>query len=260
MDDISCMGTRRCLAWRWCRAAWAVRAALDPGDGFGCAELEGLFQDYNLRLDQTGTRKALALLALASAAVAVLKLSSTPTVAAAAFSSSVPCAAFLLLWALVKTRRRLHRSQLRCVVTFAPLLGFAFALSCCPFPWQGEARVRVWQGAWQGALVSFVTLALLPAHSRPVLLGGIAMAVAYLVVIAWTAASVSVIAWPKLLVNAVLLVSACACGGAVRIFTERVQRSTFRRTWESVRQRLLLDDENEKQAGLMNTAPAHCTP
>ncbi|XP_061410799.1 adenylate cyclase type 1-like isoform X3 [Lethenteron reissneri] len=258
MDDISCMGTRRCLVWRWCRATQAVRAALDPGDGFGCAELEGLFQDYNLRLDQTGTRKALALLALATAAVAILELSSTPTVAAAAFSSSVLGAAFLLLWALVKTRRQLHRSQLRCVVTFALLLGFAFTLSCCPFPRQGEARVRAWQGAWQGALVSFVTLTLLPAHSRLVLLGGIAMAVVYLVVIAWTAASLSVIAWPKLLVNAVLLVSVCACGGAVRIFTERVQRSTFRRTWESVRQRLLLDDENEKQERLLvSLLPRH---
>lgn len=159
---------------------------------FACAELEALFQQYNLRLEQTATLKALLVLILAASALALAELlSGGASLTVSKGSHAVHCVVFASLF-IVANVRELQATQLQQIARLALLFSFTFALLCCPLPLtlelvpsqEGFASPAPDQGIWQLMLVTFVAYSLLPVRVLFALLFGIALALAHLTVTA----------------------------------------------------------------------------
>ena len=160
---------------------------------FACAELEALFQQYNLRLEQTATLKALLVLILAASALALAELlSGGASLTVSKGSHAVHCVVFASLF-IVANVRELQATQLQQIARLALLFSFTFALLCCPLPLtlelvpsqggqEGLATPAPDQGIWQLMLVTFIAYSLLPVRVLFALLFGIALALAHLTV------------------------------------------------------------------------------
>ncbi|XP_052441706.1 adenylate cyclase type 1-like [Carassius gibelio] len=225
---------------------------------FDCKELETLFQKYNLKLEQTATLKALAILILAAFALALVELLS----AGSRFTMSkgshpVHCVIFTSLF-IVTNVKYLQVTQLQQIARLALLFSFTFALLCCPFPLvlgygsqgaQGPdaSSATPEQGVWQLMLVTFVAYSLLPVRTLFAVLFGILVAASHFIVTATSVTARRSRVWTPLVANAVLLVGVNLSGVFVRVLTERAQRKAFLQARNCIQQRLQLEDENEKQ-------------
>lgn len=166
---------------------------------FDCKELETLFQKYNLKLEQTATLKALAILILAASALALVELLSAGSrFTVSKGSHPVHCVIFTSLF-IVTNVKYLQVTQLQQIARLALLFSFTFALLCCPFPLalghgtQGAhgpdaPSTTPEQGVWQLMLVTFVAYSLLPVRTLLAVLFGVLVAASHLIV---TATSVS---------------------------------------------------------------------
>lgn len=174
------------------------------GDEFDCKELESLFQKYNLKLEQTSTLKALAVLILAACALALVELLSAAgsRFTLSAGSHPVHCVIFTSLF-IVTNVKYLQVTQLQQIARLALLFSFTFALLCCPFPLamgagpgpqpgaNGPVALSLAapeQGVWQLMLVTFVAYSLLPVRTLLAVVFGILVAASHFIV---TATSVS---------------------------------------------------------------------
>ncbi|KAK7945573.1 hypothetical protein WMY93_001301 [Mugilogobius chulae] len=160
-------------------------------DEFDCKELESLFQNYNLKLEQTSTLKALAVLIFMSSTLAVVELLSGPTLTISKGSHPVHCIIFASLF-IVTNVKYLQVTQLQQIINLTLLFGFTFSFLCCPFSLGAmgfEAPTSPEQGVWQLILVTFVAYALLPVRTLLAVLFGIMVSVSHLIV---TATSVTV--------------------------------------------------------------------
>ncbi|XP_076829116.1 adenylate cyclase type 1b isoform X3 [Brachyhypopomus gauderio] len=222
-------------------------------DEFDCKELESLFQNYNLKLEQTSTLKALAVLITLSSTLAVVEILSAPSITITKGSHPVHCIIFVSLF-IVTNVKYLQVTQLQQIVNLTLLFGFTFCFLCCPFPHvtlgSGTPPVPE-QGMWQLMLVMFVAYSLLPVRTLLALIFGIMVAVSHVIV---TATSVTVKTqklWRTLVANIVLFTSVNLSGLFVRILTERVQRKAFLQARNCIEERLRMEDENEKQERLL---------
>lgn len=165
-------------------------------DEFDCKELETLFQKYNLKLEQTATLKALAILILAASALALVELLSAGSrFTVSKGSHPVHCVIFTSLF-IVTNVKYLQVTQLQQIARLALLFSFTFALLCCPFPLglghsapqgtQGPDAPRITpeQGVWQLMLVTFVAYSLLPVRTLLAVLFGILVAASHFIVTA----------------------------------------------------------------------------
>ncbi|XP_026558103.1 adenylate cyclase type 1 [Pseudonaja textilis] len=222
-------------------------------DQFDCKELESLFQNYNLKLEQTSTLKALAVLIALTASLALLELLSGPNLTISKGSHPVHCIIFLSLF-IVTNVKYLQVTQLQQIVKLTLLFSFTFAFLCCPFSvgsYGMETPSAPEQGMWQLMLVIFVSYSLLPVRTLLAIVFGLVVTVSHLIV---TATSVSVKRqplWKTLMANAILFVSVNLYGVFVRILTERAQRKAFLQARNCIEDRLKLEDENEKQERLL---------
>uniref|UniRef100_A0A8C6PX28 Adenylate cyclase type 1 n=1 Tax=Nothobranchius furzeri TaxID=105023 RepID=A0A8C6PX28_NOTFU len=222
-------------------------------DEFDCKELESLFQNYNLKLEQTSTLKALAVLIFASATLAVVELLSGPSLTISKGSHPVHGVIFLSLF-IVTNVKYLQVTQLQQIVNLTLLFGFTFSFLCCPFSLGAmgmEPPTSPDQGVWQLILVTFVAYALLPVRTLLAVVFGIMVSVSHLIV---TAASVTVKTqklWRTLVANTVLFTSVNLSGLFVRILTERAQRKAFLQARNCIEEKLRMEDENEKQERLL---------
>ncbi|TWW73882.1 Adenylate cyclase type 1 [Takifugu flavidus] len=218
-------------------------------DEFDCKELESLFQNYNLKLEQTSTLKALAVLISMSAALAVVELLSGPSLTISKGSHPVHCVIFLSLF-IVTNVKYLQVTQLQQIVNLTLLFGFTFSFLCCPFSLGAmglDPPTSPEQGMWQLILVTFVAYALLPVRTVLAVVLGIMVSISHLIV---TASSVTVKTqklWRTLVANTVLFTSVNLSGLFVRILTERAQRKAFLQARNCIEERLRMEDENEKQ-------------
>ena len=131
--------------------------ALACEDEFDTRELEALFQNYNLKLEQTATLKALAVLIVAASSLALVELLSGPRLTVSKGSHPVHCVVFLSLF-IVTNVKYLQVTQLQQIAKLALLFSFTFALLCCPFPLAlgatgVESPAAPEQGVWQLMLV-----------------------------------------------------------------------------------------------------------
>ncbi|TNN41037.1 Adenylate cyclase type 1 [Liparis tanakae] len=189
-------------------------------DEFDCKELESLFQNYNLKLEQTSTLKALAVLICMSSTLAVVELLSGPSLTISKGSHPVHCVVFVSLF-IVTNVKYLQVTQLQQIVNLALLFGFTFSFLCCPFSLGAmgmEPPTSPEQGVWQLILVTFVAYALLPVRTLLALVA-----------------------------NTVLFTGVNLSGLFVRILTERAQRKAFLQARNCIEERLRMEDENEKQ-------------
>ncbi|XP_003975351.2 adenylate cyclase type 1 isoform X1 [Takifugu rubripes] len=222
-------------------------------DEFDCKELESLFQNYNLKLEQTSTLKALAVLISMSAALAVVELLSGPSITISKGSHPVHCVIFLSLF-IVTNVKYLQVTQLQQIVNLTLLFGFTFSFLCCPFSLGAmglDPPTSPEQGMWQLILVTFVAYALLPVRTVLAVVLGIMVSISHLIV---TASSVTVKTqklWRTLVANTVLFTSVNLSGLFVRILTERAQRKAFLQARNCIEERLRMEDENEKQERLL---------
>ncbi|XP_055041908.1 adenylate cyclase type 1 [Misgurnus anguillicaudatus] len=235
-------------------------------DEFDCKELETLFHKYNLKLEQTATLKALAILILAASALALVELLSAGSrFTVSKGSHPVHCVIFTSLF-IVTNVKYLQVTQLQQIARLTLLFSFTFALLCCPFPLvvghsapqgtqgaQGpDARSATpEQGVWQLMLVTFVAYSLLPVRTLLAVLFGILVAASHFIVTATSVTAHKPLMWTPLVANAVLLVGVNLSGVFVRVLTERAQRKTFLQARNCIQQRLQLEDENEKQERLL---------
>ncbi|XP_062858249.1 adenylate cyclase type 1 [Trichomycterus rosablanca] len=233
-------------------------------DEFDCKELESLFQKYNLKLEQTATLKALAVLILAACALALVELLSAGTrFTLSTGSHPVHCVIFTSLF-IVTNVKYLQVTQLQQIARLALLFSFTFALLCCPFPLamgagpqQGahgptaSSAAAPEQGVWQLMLVTFVAYSLLPVRTLLAVVFGILVAASHFIVTATSVSAHRPRAWSPLVANAVLLVGVNLSGVFVRVLTERAQRKSFLQARNCIQQRLQLEDENEKQERLL---------
>ncbi|XP_035380611.1 adenylate cyclase type 1 [Electrophorus electricus] len=235
-------------------------------DEFDCKELESLFQKYNLKLEQTATLKALAVLILAASTLALVELLSAGSrFTVSKGSHPVHCVIFTSLF-IVTNVKYLQVTQLQQIARLALLFSFTFALLCCPFPLaigpgaqhsahsaQGpyETATAPEQGVWQLMLVTFVAYSLLPVRTLLAVLFGILVAASHFIVTATSVTAHRPRVWTPLLANAVLLVGVNLSGVFVRVLTERAQRKAFLQARNCIQQRLQLEDENEKQERLL---------
>ncbi|KAG8139596.1 hypothetical protein E2320_002363, partial [Naja naja] len=160
-------------------------------DQFDCKELESLFQNYNLKLEQTSTLKALAVLIALTASLALLELLSGPSLTISKGSHPVHCIIFLSLF-IVTNVKYLQVTQLQQIVKLTLLFSFTFAFLCCPFSvgsYGMEPPSAPEQGMWQLMLVIFVSYSLLPVRTLLAIVFGLVVSVSHLIV---TATSVSV--------------------------------------------------------------------
>ncbi|KAG9333832.1 hypothetical protein JZ751_010049, partial [Albula glossodonta] len=160
-------------------------------DEFDCKELESLFQNYNLKLEQTSTLKALAVLIIMTSTLAGVELISGPGLTISKGSYPVHCVIFVSLF-IVTNVKYLQVTQLQQIVNLTLLFGFTFSFLCCPFPLGAlgtEPPVSPEQGMWQLLLVTFVAYSLLPVRTLLAVLFGIMVAVSHIIV---TATSVTV--------------------------------------------------------------------
>ncbi|XP_030628435.1 adenylate cyclase type 1 [Chanos chanos] len=233
---------------------------------FDCKELETLFQKYNLKLEQTATLKALAVLILAASALALVELLSTNSrFTVSKGSHPVHCVIFTSLF-IVTNVKYLQVTQLQQIARLALLFSFTFALLCCPFPLalgpgtphgthgaQGPegASTAQEQGVWQLMLVTFVAYSLLPVRTLLAVLFGILVATSHFIVTAASVPARRPRVWRPLLANALLLAGVNISGLFVRVLTERAQRKAFLQARNCIQERLQLEDENEKQERLL---------
>ncbi|XP_053294657.1 adenylate cyclase type 1 [Pleuronectes platessa] len=222
-------------------------------DEFDCKELESLFQNYNLKLEQTSTLKALAVLIFLSSALAVVELLSGPSLTISKGSHPVHCVIFVSLF-IVTNVKYLQVTQLQQIVNLTLLFGFTFSFLCCPFSLGAmgmEPPTSPEQGMWQLILVTFVAYALLPVRTLLAVVFGIMVSISHLIV---TATSVTVKTqrlWRTLVANTVLFTSVNLSGLFVRILTERAQRKDFLQARNCIEEKLQMEDENEKQERLL---------
>ncbi|KAM6948583.1 adenylate cyclase type 1-like [Aplochiton taeniatus] len=222
-------------------------------DEFDCKELESLFQNYNLKLEQTSTLKALAVLIIMASALAVLELMSGPTLTISKGSHPVHSIVFVSLF-IVTNVKYLQVTQLQQIVNLTLLFGFTFSFLCCPFSLGAvgmEPQTSPEQGMWQLILVTFVAYALLPVRTLLAVVFGIMVSISHIIV---TATSVTVKTqklWRTLVANTVLFTSVNLSGLFVRILTERAQRKAFLQARNCIEERLRMEDENEKQERLL---------
>ncbi|XP_036453463.1 LOW QUALITY PROTEIN: adenylate cyclase type 1b [Colossoma macropomum] len=223
-------------------------------DEFDCKELEALFRGYGLKLEQTATLKALAVLVALSCALAALELLSGSSATVARASHPVHGVVFASLF-VVTNVKYLRAAQLQQIAHLALLFSFTFSLPCCPFPriapGSAEPPPAPEHGVWQLMLVTFVAYALLPVRTLLAVVFGIVVAVSHTTV---TATSVTVKTqklWRTLVANTVLFTSVNLSGLFVRILTERAQRKAFLQARNCIEERLRMEDENEKQERLL---------
>ncbi|XP_070831276.1 adenylate cyclase type 1-like isoform X1 [Chaetodon auriga] len=222
-------------------------------DEFDCKELESLFQNYNLKLEQTSTLKALAVLIFMSSTLAVVELLSGPSLTISKGSHPVHCVIFVSLF-IVTNVKYLQVTQLQQIVNLTLLFGFTFSFLCCPFSLGAmgmEPPTSPEQGMWQLILVTFVAYALLPVRTLLAVVLGIMVSISHLIV---TATSVTVKTqklWRTLVANTVLFTSVNLSGLFVRILTERAQRKAFLQARNCIEEKLRMEDENEKQERLL---------
>ncbi|XP_003222342.3 adenylate cyclase type 1 [Anolis carolinensis] len=222
-------------------------------DQFDCKELESLFQNYNLKLEQTSTLKALAVLIVLTASLALVELLSGPSLTISKGSHPVHCIIFLSLF-IVTNVKYLQVTQLQQIVKLTLLFSFTFAFLCCPFSlgaYGAEPPSSPEQGMWQLMLVTFVSYSLLPVRILLAGLFGLVVALCHLIVAAASVSAKRQPLWRTLVANAILFVSVNLYGVFVRILTERAQRKAFLQARNCIEDRLKLEDENEKQERLL---------
>ncbi|XP_015671886.1 adenylate cyclase type 1 [Protobothrops mucrosquamatus] len=222
-------------------------------DQFDCKELESLFQNYNLKLEQTSTLKALAVLIALTASLALLELLSGPRLTISKGSHPVHCIIFLSLF-IVTNVKYLQVTQLQQIVKLSLLFSFTFAFLCCPFSvgaYGMEPPSAPEQGMWQLMLVIFVSYSLLPVRTLLAVVFGLIVSVSHLIVTATSVSAKRQPLWKTLMANAILFVSVNLYGVFVRILTERAQRKAFLQARNCIEDRLKLEDENEKQERLL---------
>ncbi|XP_051943777.1 adenylate cyclase type 1-like isoform X3 [Hippocampus zosterae] len=186
-------------------------------DEFDCKELESLFQNYNLKLEQTSTLKALAVLIVMSSALAGAELLGGPGhLTISKGSHPVHCVVFASLF----------------IVTNVKYL-----------------QTSPDQGVWQLILVTFVAYALLPVRTLLAVLFGLMVSMSHLIVTATSVRTQKL--WRTLAANTVLFTSVNLSGLFVRILTERAQRKAFLLARNCIEERLRMEDENEKQERLL---------
>ncbi|XP_077376188.1 adenylate cyclase type 1-like isoform X2 [Festucalex cinctus] len=221
-------------------------------DEFDCKELESLFQNYNLKLEQTSTLKALAVLIFMSSALAGAELLGGPGhLTISKGSHPVHCVVFTSLF-IVTNVKYLQVTQLQQIVNLSLLFGFTFAFLCCPFSLGAagsETQTSPDQGVWQLVLVTFVAYALLPVRTLLAVLFGLMVSVSHLIVTATSVRTQKL--WRTLVANTVLFTSVNLSGLFVRILTERAQRKAFLQARNCIEERLRMEDENEKQERLL---------
>ncbi|KAL0966175.1 hypothetical protein UPYG_G00291910 [Umbra pygmaea] len=222
-------------------------------DEFDCKELESLFQNYNLKLEQTSTLKALAVLIIMASTLSLVELMSGPNLTISKGSHPVHCIVFVSLF-IVTNVKYLQVTQLQQIVNLTLLFGFTFSFLCCPFSLGAvglEPPTNPEQGMWQLMLVTFVAYSLLPVRTLLAVVFGIVIAISHIIV---TATSVTVKRqklWRTLVANTVLFTSVNLSGLFVRILTERAQRKAFLQARNCIEERLRMEDENEKQERLL---------
>ncbi|XP_028300376.1 adenylate cyclase type 1 isoform X2 [Gouania willdenowi] len=224
-------------------------------DEFSSPEVEVLFQTYNLKLEQTSTLKALAVLIVAASSLSLMELLSNPRLTLSKGSHPVHCVVFLSLF-IVTNVKYLQVTQLQQIAKLALLFSFTFALLCFPFPEQVRSAAaapaqEAEQGVWQLMLVTLVAYVLLPVRTLLAVLFGVMLAASHFVVIATSVTGRRQRLWRSLVANAVLFTSVNLSGVFVRILTERAQRKVFLQARRCIEERLRLEDENEKQERLL---------
>ncbi|XP_048419005.2 adenylate cyclase type 1-like isoform X2 [Stegostoma tigrinum] len=222
-------------------------------DEFDCKELESLFQNYNLKLEQTATLKALAILIIMTATLAIVELLSGPRLTISKGSHPVHCIIFVSLF-IVTNVKYLQVTQLQQIVKLSLLFSFTFSFLCCPFSlgaYGWETPTSPESGMWQLMLVTFVAYSLLPVRTLLAILFGLTVAVCHIIVTATSVSSSKQRLWRTLVANAVLFASVNVSGVFVRILTERAQRKAFLQARNCIEERLRLEDENEKQERLL---------
>ncbi|KAF4797651.1 hypothetical protein TURU_071667 [Turdus rufiventris] len=218
-------------------------------DEFDCKELEALFQSYNLKLEQTSTLKALAVLIVLTASLALVELLSGPSLTITKGSHPVHCIIFLSLF-IVTNVKYLQVTQLQQIVKLTLLFSFTFSFLCCPFSlgaYGMEPPSTPEQGMWQLMLVTFVSYSLLPVRTLLAIVFGLVVSVSHLIVTATSVSAKRQRLWRTLVANAILFISVNLYGVFVRILTERAQRKAFLQARNCIEDRLRLEDENEKQ-------------
>ncbi|XP_072108110.1 adenylate cyclase type 1-like isoform X2 [Mobula birostris] len=229
---------------------------LDTGgceDEFDCKELESLFQNYNLKLEQTATLKALAVLIIMTATLAIVELMSGPSLTISKGSHPVHCIIFMSLF-IVTNVKYLQVTQLQQIVKLTLLFAFTFSFLCCPFSLGSyglEPPTSPEHGMWQLMLVTFVAYSLVPVRTLLAIIFGLMVAVSHIIVTATSVTSRRQRLWRTLVANAVLFASVNMSGVFVRILTERAQRKAFLQARNCIEERLRLEDENEKQERLL---------
>uniref|UniRef100_A0A3Q3MJY7 Adenylate cyclase type 1 n=1 Tax=Mastacembelus armatus TaxID=205130 RepID=A0A3Q3MJY7_9TELE len=235
--------------------AGAPLGAIACEDEFNSQELEVLFQSYNLKLEQTATLKALAVLIVAASSLSLMELLSSSRLTLSKGSYPVHCVVFLSLF-IVTNVKYLQVTQLQQIAKLALLFSFTFALLCCPFPLALGTSDLVSaaapeQGVWQLMLVTLVAYVLLPVRTLLAVLFGVMLAASHFIVIATSVTGRRQKLWRPLVANAVLFTSVNLSGVFVRILTERTQRKVFLQARNCIEERLRLEDENEKQERLL---------
>lgn len=170
-----------------CPAGARLRAVACE-DEFNSPELEALFQSYNLKLEQTATLKALAVLIVAASSLSLVELLSSPRLTLSKGSYPVHCVVFLSLF-IVTNVKYLQVTQLQQIAKLALLFSFTFALLCCPFPLalgtdEPLSAGAPEQGMWQLMLVTLVAYVLLPVRTLLAVLFGAMLAASHFIVIA----------------------------------------------------------------------------
>ncbi|XP_006634632.1 adenylate cyclase type 1 [Lepisosteus oculatus] len=222
-------------------------------DEFDCKELESLFQNYNLKLEQTSTLKALAILIIMTSTLALVELLSGPSLTISKGSHPVHCIIFVSLF-IVTNVKYLQVTQLQQIVKLTLLFGFTFSFLCCPFSlgaYGVEPPTSPEQGMWQLMLVTFVAYSLLPVRTLLAIVFGLMVAVSHIIVSATSVTAKRQRLWKTLVANAILFTSVNLSGVFVRILTERAQRKAFLQARNCIEERLRLEDENEKQERLL---------
>lgn len=168
--------------------AGAPLGAIACEDEFNSQELEALFQNYNLKLEQTATLKALAVLIVAASSLSLVELLSSPRLTLSKGSYPVHCVVFLSLF-IVTNVKYLQVTQLQQIARLALLFSFTFALLCCPFPLalgtsELVSAAAPEQGVWQLMLVTLVAYVLLPVRTLLAVLFGVMLAASHFIVIA----------------------------------------------------------------------------
>jgi len=162
--------------------------ALTCEDEFNSQELEALFQNYNLKLEQTATLKALAVLIVAASSLSLVELLSSSHLTLSKGSYPVHCVVFLSLFIVTNVKYQ-QVTQLQQIAKLALLFSFTFALLCCPFPLAlGTSELlraaAPEQGVWQLMLVTLVAYVLLPVRTLLAVLFGLMLATSHFIVIA----------------------------------------------------------------------------